>query len=186
LESEVIPAFYDRDQAGVPTAWVARMRASMARLTPQFSANRAVREYTESYYIPAAAAYQKRAARKGALGTELVGWQERLRRHWPLLHFGNIEVQTADGVHNFRVQAYLDDLDPDAVEIDLYAEPVSGGAPERYPLTRGEALVGAAKGWTYLAQVKTSRAASDFTARMIPRHPEAAIPLEAAQILWQR
>ena len=186
LEREVIPAFYDRDQAGVPSAWVARMRASMARLTPQFSANRAVREYTESYYIPAAAAYQKRAARKGALGTELVSWQEHLRRHWPLLHFGNVEVQTADGVHNFRVQAYLNDLDPGAVELDLYAEPLPGGAPERYPLARGEALVGAAKGWTYLAQVKTNRAASDFTARMIPRHPEAAIPLEAAPILWQR
>ncbi|MGO9061086.1 MAG: alpha-glucan family phosphorylase [Candidatus Binataceae bacterium] len=186
LEREVIPTFYDRDQAGVPTAWVAMMRHSMMHLTPQFSANRAVREYTENYYIPAAQAYQKRAAQKGALGKDLVTWQDHLRSHWPQLHFGNIEVQTADGVHNFRVQAYLDDLDIDAVEIELYAAPLPGGAPERYPLARGEALVGAAKGWNYVAQVKTSRAAGDFTARMIPRHPEAPIPLEAAQILWQR
>jgi len=28
------------------------MRESMAQLTPQFSANRTVREYTEQHYIP--------------------------------------------------------------------------------------------------------------------------------------
>ncbi len=186
LEREVIPAFYDRDHAGVPTAWVAKIRESMKRLTPQFSANRAVREYTEKYYIPAAEAYRKRAGERGALGKELVNWQEQLRRRWSALRFGNVQVESADGVHNFHVQVYLDEIDPDAVEIELYANPLPGGVPARYRLTRGEPLVGAAKGWTYAAQVKTKRPAEDFTARIIPRHPEASIPLEAAQILWQR
>ncbi len=53
LEREVIPEFYTRDEQGIPSAWVARMRESMARLTPRFSTNRAVREYTEQYYLPA-------------------------------------------------------------------------------------------------------------------------------------
>ncbi len=57
LEREVIPEFYTRDESGIPTAWVARMRESMARLTPRFSANRTVREYTEQHYLPAATAY---------------------------------------------------------------------------------------------------------------------------------
>jgi hypothetical protein len=37
------------------------MRESMARLTPRFSANRTVREYTEQHYLPAATAYRERA-----------------------------------------------------------------------------------------------------------------------------
>ena len=37
LEREVVPAFYSRDAQGIPTAWIAKMRESMARLTPQFS-----------------------------------------------------------------------------------------------------------------------------------------------------
>ena len=53
LEQEVIPEFYARNEKGIPTAWVARMRESMARLTPRFSASRAVREYTEQHYLPA-------------------------------------------------------------------------------------------------------------------------------------
>jgi glycogen phosphorylase len=55
LEREVIPEFYTRNGGGIPTAWVARMRKSMATLTPRFSADRAVREYTENHYLPAAA-----------------------------------------------------------------------------------------------------------------------------------
>ena len=66
LEREVIPEFYARDDKGIPTSWVARIRESMARLTPRFSANRTVREYTEQRYIPAAAAYRGRAADNGA------------------------------------------------------------------------------------------------------------------------
>ena len=75
LEREVIPEFYARDESGIPTAWVKRMRESMARLTPRFSANRAVREYTEQHYLPAAAAYRERAANKGAMGRQMVDWQ---------------------------------------------------------------------------------------------------------------
>ena len=54
LEREVIPEFYTRNEKGIPTAWVNRMRESMARLTPHFAADRAVREYTEQHYLPAA------------------------------------------------------------------------------------------------------------------------------------
>jgi glycogen phosphorylase len=52
LEGEVIPEFYTRDENGIPTAWIKRMRESMARLTPRFSADRTVREYTEQPYLP--------------------------------------------------------------------------------------------------------------------------------------
>ncbi|MFH2122497.1 MAG: hypothetical protein ABIJ50_03295 [Pseudomonadota bacterium] len=47
LEQEVILEFYARDERGIPTDRVARMRGSIAQFTPQFSADRAVREYTE-------------------------------------------------------------------------------------------------------------------------------------------
>jgi starch phosphorylase len=39
---------------------------------------------------------------------------------------------------------------------------------------------------TYSAQMSAIRPASDYTARIIPHHPNASVPLEARQILWQR
>ncbi|MFA5880160.1 MAG: alpha-glucan family phosphorylase, partial [Candidatus Margulisiibacteriota bacterium] len=74
LEEEVVPAFYERDKDGIPKGWVSKVRNSMMHLTPQFSANRTVREYTEQRYLPAALAYKKRAAKKGELGKKIVDW----------------------------------------------------------------------------------------------------------------
>lgn len=54
LEQQVVPDFYTRNQKDIPEKWIEKMRHSMAVLTPQFSANRTVREYTKKYYLPAA------------------------------------------------------------------------------------------------------------------------------------
>jgi len=72
LEREVIPEFYARDEQGIPAAWVARMRESMACLTPRYSPSRTIREYTGQHYIPAAEAFQARAANGSALGRQVV------------------------------------------------------------------------------------------------------------------
>ncbi len=55
LESVIVPLFYERDQRDLPRRWIAMMKASMASLTPRFSASRMVRDYAENAYLPAAA-----------------------------------------------------------------------------------------------------------------------------------
>jgi glycogen phosphorylase len=186
LEREVVPEFYTRDEQGIPTAWVERMRESMARLTPRFSANRTVRQYTEQHYVPAAAAYRERAADNGAAGRQVVDWQHTLDQQWAALKFGEVRVQTRDAQHVFEVQVYLDHLDPKAVRVELYAEPVGGGGPMRQEMKRVRRLTGVPGGYAYNAAVPAARPATDYTARMIPHYDGVAIPLETARILWQR
>jgi starch phosphorylase len=186
LEREVIPEFYTRDEQGIPTAWVARMRESMARLTPHFSTNRAVCEYTEQHYLPAASAYRERAAEKGAVGEDIVNWRHALELKWTTLRFGEVKCETDAEQHVFEVQVYLDDLDPEAVRVELYANGVDGSAPERVEMQRVRQLVGAANGYVYRAEVPSARPATDYTVRLIPHRDGVAVPLEDAHILWQR
>lgn len=186
LEHQVIPEFYTRDQQGIPTAWVTRMRESMARLTSRFSTNRAVREYTEQHYLPAASAYRKRAADNGANGAQVVNWRRTLEQHWAALHFGEQIIASDAGRHVFEVQVYLDDLDPEAVRVELYADGVAGSAPERVEMQCARQLVGAVNGYAYRAEVSAARPASDYTARLIPNLDDVTVPLEDAHILWQR
>jgi glycogen phosphorylase len=186
LAREVIPEFYARDEQGIPTAWVARMRESMARLTPRFSANRTVREYTEQHYIPAAVAYRERAADKGAVGRQVVNWQHTLEQKWAALHFGEVKVETRGEQHVFDVQVYLADLEPKAVRVELYADGINGDAPVRQEMKRVRQLAGASGGYVYSAAVSAARPRADYTARVIPYRDGAAIPLEDARILWQR
>ncbi len=186
LEGEVIPVFYTRDEQGIPSAWVSRMRESMAQLTPRFSTNRSVREYTEQHYLPAASAYRERAADQGAIGVALVNWRHALEQKWNTLRFGEVKLETDGEQHVFEVQVYLDDLDPEAVRVELYANGVNGAAAERMEMKRVRQLVGATNGYAYRAEMPAARPATDYTARLIAHRDGAAVPLEAAQILWQR
>ncbi|MGD1001421.1 MAG: alpha-glucan family phosphorylase [Candidatus Brocadiia bacterium] len=186
LEHEVIPEFYARGANGIPAAWVARMRESMAQLTPRFSANRSVREYAEQHYIPAAAAYLGRAADRGALGKRLVDWRRTLDQKWPGLRFGEVKVETNARHHVFSVQLHLNTLDPDMLRVELYADGINGAAPERHPMLLIEPAPSDADVRLYRARVASARPAANYTARAIPSWAGAAVPIEAAHILWQR
>ncbi|MGA2076644.1 MAG: alpha-glucan family phosphorylase [Terriglobia bacterium] len=186
LEREVIPEFYARDANGIPTAWVARMRESMARLTPRFSANRTVREYAELHYLPAAAAYCARAADKAALGKKIVNWFEILGQKWAALHFGEVKMERSGDQHVFDIQVYVGELDPNGIRVELYADGAPGDAPVRQETTRIRQLVGAVGGYLYRGSVPATRPPTDYTARIIPHRDGVAVPLEAARILWQR
>ena len=187
LENEVIPEFYTRNKQGIPTAWVARIRASMARLTPRFSADRTVREYTEKNYIPAAAEFQRRVADKGAIGRHIVDWRNGLDRKWTSgLRFGELKVETHDGQHLFEVPVFLDELDPNGVRVELYADGMIGGAvvcQEMKSLRNTAAMTDC---FIYGASVSAARPASDYTPRVIPYREGVAVPLENNRILWQR
>jgi len=186
LEREVIPEFYARDERGIPTAWVARMRESMARLTPRFSASRAVRDYTEQYYIPAAEAHRLRLADTGAIGRQMVDWQHDLEQKWDKLRFGDVKVETTGDQHRYEVQVYLNDLDPKAVRVELYAEERDDDGPIRQEMRWDRQLVGASGGYVYRAAVSAARPPSDYTPRVIPHFDGVAVPLEIGHILWQR
>jgi starch phosphorylase len=186
LELQVIPEFYTRDQNGIPTAWVKRMRESMARLTPRFSATRAVCEYTEQHYLPAAAAYRERAANRGAVGQQVVDWRHAVDRTWGSLRFGDLQVETNGDHHEFEVDVFLNDLDPNTARVELYADGINGGDPVRVEMRPTRPLPDASRGGVYQAAVPATRPAQDYTARVIPQQSGVAVPLESAQILWQR
>ena len=186
LEREVIPEFYNRNEKGIPTAWVARMRESMARLTPRFSADRTVREYTEEHYLPAATAYLSRVANKGAVGKQMVDWRHSLEQKWATLHFGAVKVETRDGKHIIEVQVSLHGLDPKAVRVELYADGIKENPPVRQEMTCLHPLADESGNYVYSATIAAARPPADYTARVIPHCDGVAIPLEDARILWQR
>ncbi len=186
LEHELIPEFYNRDEKNLPKEWVSRIRESMAVLTPRFSANRTVREYTEHYYIPAASSYHERSTDKGAKGKKLLNWQHTLEQKWAGIRFGEIKVETNKQQHIFEVNIHLNDIDRNAVRVELYADGINGGSPVLQEMKCIRHAEGKAGGYIYETQVSAARPATDYTARVIPHYEGVAVPLEAAQILWQR
>jgi starch phosphorylase len=180
LEQEVIPEFYERSTSGLPAKWLARVRESMALLTPEFSASRTIEDYTEDHYLPGALGYNQRVAGDGALATEILQWQKKLAQNWNAVRFDHVQVQTHDGHHCFTVQVSPGSLLLSDIKVELFAAPTV-----LQEMTAVQKSADANGTITYTAQVEATRPAGDYTPRILPNHPGAAVPLEANQILWQ-
>jgi starch phosphorylase len=72
------------------------------------------------------------------------------------------------------------------LRVELYADGINGAAPERHPMLLIEPAPSDADVRLYRARVASARPAANYTARAIPSWAGAAVPIEAAHILWQR
>ncbi|MEP6726181.1 MAG: alpha-glucan family phosphorylase [Bacteroidota bacterium] len=182
LESQVVPEFYARNSNGIPERWIQRMRKSMATLTPQFSANRTVREYTENYYLPAAEKYLKRAGNKGIAGIKISNARRDLLNKWDGVKIAAVKTVATETGLEITANIILNGIDQNNILAAVHADGRDGKPLERIrmhvtSLNNGEAI--------YSAGVVTARPGSDYTVRVIPDYEDVSIPLEDNHILWQ-
>ena len=139
----------------------------MAELTPQFSAGRAVREYTEEHYLVAASGYRERAAGESELDASLLAWRRRIALYWNAVRFGTVDTETRDGSHFFRVQIFPGNLGPDELQVQLYAVPLTEGESALQVMAAGDPGANPSAR-IYSAQIPATRPADDYKPRIIP------------------
>src|SRR5580698_1083161 len=103
--------------------------------------------HTSSYYFPAANAVSERSNDNGAI----LSWQRLVADHWTRLRLDDLKVDSDANRHVFHVRAYLDELDPAAVHVELYAEARTGGEPVRVTMERGDPLIGWSNAYIFTA-----------------------------------
>ena len=184
LEEDIVPLFYDRDAGGIPRAWVARIRSSMARLAPQFSCNRMLCDYVDDMYLGAARSWRRRQADGARLAKELVAWWHHVQRHWDAVRFGRLVVDRAGDRWVFAVEVELGEIPPSAVRVELYADPQDDGQPFRALME--QTSPGPTGPYTYRALAPATRPAEHYTPRVVAAHPDARTPAEVALVCWQR
>jgi len=185
LEGDVVPEFYDSDRDGIPRRWIARIRQSMATLSPRYCGTRMVGDYVTKAYLPAARRVRERLAGSAEGTNSLVLWETRVRRAWSSLHIGKATVDAGDGVLTFTVPIYLGEMAADDAQVEVYADPSDHDGPEVARLARGEPIAGATSGYIYAGTVRSLRPPEHFTVRVVPYHPSAELPAELPLILWQ-
>jgi starch phosphorylase len=78
LERRVAPLFFERDAgSGLPLRWIARMKASIAKLVPTLNGERTAKEYASQHYHAAMARARLLASNDFAAARELVDWKRR-------------------------------------------------------------------------------------------------------------
>ncbi len=186
LEHQIVPEFYARDAEGIPRRWIARIRESMARLTPVFSSTRMLDEYVERAYLPAAAAVRRRMADGCAEARVLAAWADHMTRRWDSLRIGSATAIDTDGTRHVSVPVSLGELRGDDICVQLYADANGEAAGESIALNQERAIPGALNGFIYSCEVPPGRPARDYTVRALPNRDGAILPAELPLIAWER
>jgi len=182
LEHDIVPRFYDRDAKGVPRAWLASIRQSLATLAPTWNVHRMVHEYVDSFYLPGAHRATWLASEKAERARELASALARFYENWPSVHVAVEDVIVAPGgAMRAEIAAELGDLEPSEVTVQLWVAPSRG---EAFPLAaqfeaRRNGLA------RYNVQVpRETGADAELVARVLPFHPALAHPFVPNLITW--
>jgi starch phosphorylase len=154
----------------------------MGMLTPRFSANRTVREYTEKYYLSLAEKYSERSSNKGAAGTRITKAQQEIAGKWDHIHFGEVKFNKIEHGYSCKVSVNLAGINPRNVIVEVYADEKGDAKTERVEMKLKSSDNDTHE---YCADIKTGRQPGDFTPRIIPGYENIIVPLEDNHILWQ-
>ena len=195
LEKEVIPLFYDRNTEGVPRAWIARVKNSMRELVPVFNTHRMVAEYATKFYFPATQRYHALMANDLARAKNLLDWKRRVGEQWNRVRVENVETSASGENVSMKVgsavrvttRVHLGDLKPQDVSVQAYHGPVD----TYHEVTRGHALPlvwKSSEGDLHRYEGDIPCATSGMqglSVRILPHHPDAALPQELPLITWE-
>lgn len=192
LERDVVPLFYERGEDGMPRGWIDRMHASIAGLNHRFNTHRMVREYTERFYLPAAARAAGLLADSAGGARALAAWKVRLTEAWAAVRVLGVDRGPAGGVRvgepiDVEATVHLGKLDPSDVRVELYLGSVDArGELENCTTVRMEPAGRAggerrfvAKGVDY-----TQSGLHGYTVRVLPSHPDLPHPYLPGLIAW--
>jgi hypothetical protein len=114
------------------------------------------------------------------------GYEHTQTCHWSTVRFGEVTGESDGKQQVFEVQVSLGKLDPKVVRVELYADGVDDGIPIRQEMMCVRQLAGATGDYVYRATVSAIRAATNYTARVIPLRLQPGSASGTAYILWQR
>ena len=184
LGKSVAPLFYDRDADGVPLGWVERIRHTLRSLGPKVQAERMVREYVNTLYVPAAAASRALAPEGYGPARQLATWKKRVEAAWPRVRIEHVEATSAGALPqalgaalSVRVSVDLGELEPADVAVEVvYGRPDSEDeiiAPS-YATLALDAPAAATPGplTRFSGEVSLDRPGPfGYTVRVLPNHP---------------
>ena len=191
LETDVIPLFYNRDEAGVPVGWLSRMKSSMAALIPAFTSHRMVREYLSQLYLPNQARWEQLNSDRERVAN-LSDWKRRIRGSWSEVRIESVQtdapLQPRVGTQiPLRAVVSLGALQPSDVRVELYMGRINAQheidnaetAALRHLTINGEGRH--EFGGDYRC---TAAGSHGYTLRVLPYHPDLRDPLEMGLVSW--
>ncbi|MGF1572493.1 MAG: alpha-glucan family phosphorylase [Sumerlaeia bacterium] len=195
LEKVIAPIFYDRDEKGIPTQWLRRVRESMITVGPQFSTNRQVQDYAEMYYLPGSDRHNLLVENRYERAKNNSDWKNKIRAAWPNIQIhACVESQekVPDSIRvsekiNIIAEVELGSIDPNDVQVEIFVAQLNGN-PEKIKsgsvAMRPDGKTDAGKLIFRGIMNQGDSGEYGYTVRVVPRHPDLVHPNEMGLVSW--
>jgi glycogen phosphorylase len=192
LEVDVRPLFYRRGNDRLPREWIAKVKAAMRAICPQFNTQRMVQQYVTQGYLPAAERYTVLTADNAQRARDVSSWQVHVREQWPEVGITAVSANSPSSLpvgSTFQVQASvrLGTLSPRDVAVELYRGPLDQqdiiGAPTITTMTWDGIQDDGVYRYTGPV-VCDSSGQHGYTVRVVPHHADLADRFLEGHIRW--
>jgi len=196
LEYQVIPSYYTRNADGEPEDWVARSKASMKTVLPNFNTVRMAMDYLRHLYGPAGRAGRQLRDEQGSGARELARWKQKISHAWhdlqaQLARPVATEIQSGEPLL-IDADVELNGLDSDDIVVECVLGEETGSGEFRATRSIPFALLataidGKASYRCKLFEAKELCSAGGlehFKIRIYPYHRLLSHPLECGRMLW--
>ena len=193
LQKSVAPKFYERDEHGVPRRWIEMVRHTVQTLGPKVLASRMVRDYVESYYLPAAQSLRRTVTVDGDgqvafdPARELAAYRRRAFEAWPQINITDVDstglpdTPVLGSKLTLTATVQLAGLRPAEVTVQAVVGRVDTGDALVDPVTVDMPYTGTAAGGDHIFATTTPLPVAGsvgYTVRVLPHHPMLASEAE--------
>jgi starch phosphorylase len=184
LEREIVPCFFERDEAGIPRRWLASVRQSMATLADTWRSHRMVQQYVDDYYLPSAVR-AGRLMNYDTVRARRLAWNiERVERAWPAVTVEVLGVERGAEIISVDVAVAHPGIGASDLSVDVWVQ-LPDAAPYPVAAHRVAADSVVTSGAAYRARLAVKGLESaDFAARVLPRVEDSPSRFLPNLIAW--
>jgi glycogen phosphorylase/synthase len=82
FENEIIPRFFEKNEKGLPEGWIQYVKNSIAKIAPEFTTRRMIKDYEDRFYHPMFERVKLLNANDYRMAREIAGWKRRVYAGW--------------------------------------------------------------------------------------------------------
>ena len=193
LEYEIIPAYYSRDEQGIPREWTSYIKNTMVKVAPHFTSRRMLNDYIDKYYCKLNERSRHLRADNFTVAREIAAWKADMERRWDeieLLQYEshNLNEKVYHSGHTYASEIVLDikDIPAENVGVEFVVTRMNKSGEYEFVMRKEFELISVRKGRAiFRIEVLPEKAGAFFYGvRIYARHPELPHRQDFSLLRW--
>jgi starch phosphorylase len=193
LETEILPLYYDKNEAGYSEEWIKYIKNSISQIAPHYTMKRQLDDYYDRFYNKLAKRFHVLSANNYKKAKEIAAWKEEVAEKWDSIEVVSFEKSeellqaSIQSGRDYTITYVIDEKGlNDAIGIELVTIFTDADGKEHvYSVEPFEVVKKEGTLYTFQATHSLSNAGSFKMAyRMYPKNPDLPHRQDFCYVRW--